>query len=193
MKRLIAVATAIALGAACTNSGLGGAQDTSPVTATGGGGTTPGALSCQWQGTWDMAKAFCGQIDLADPPTNYFSTYEQASLVITDSGNADGNCDVVFTWTTAGVCSETEEWEILYSDSETELNIRFGGITDCSPADCSFGPDDADACFIGGNINADAVPHQLEILQDGQIRVIGLLDYSVAPCNIGFMTEWRRQ
>lgn len=193
MKRLIAIAAAIALGCACTNSGLGQGQDTGPTPTTGVGNTTaPGPNSCSWVGTWNMAQAYCGNIDLADPPANYFEIYNQASMVITDSGNADGNCDVVFSWQTDSTCAETEEWEIISTDNDNKVRIRFGGISECNPSNCTFNVANDSGCMIGDRINAEPVTFDVEWLADDQVRISEMLDFSF-DCALGFLTEWRKQ
>jgi hypothetical protein len=192
MKRILVIAAALALGVACTNSGLGGGDitaDTSPVTGTTTGGT-PTGLTCAYQGTWDLAKAFCAGIDLAEEG-NFFERYTATSIVVTDSGSEDGTCDVVFNWQGPN-CAETEDWEFHTDGAADQLGVRFAGISACNPDSCTFESAD-DACLIGDRTNANVESFELETVQDGIFRLTGVLAHGYPECVLDFLTEWRRQ
>ena len=192
MKRILVIATALALGTACTRSGLGEGEvvgDTSPNTGTSTG-STPTGLVCAWEGTWDLAKAFCSQIDLAAEGT-FFDRYTATTMVITDTGNGDGNCDVTFHWE-GPACAETEIWEISGADAADQMSIRFTGITACNPDSCQFDASDDD-CLVGDRTDANVQSFDLDLLQAGQFRLTGLLDFSYPECVLDFITEWRIQ
>lgn len=186
--KLLTVAFALVLGAACTNSGLAdqvGTADSGPtLTAPAGGNTGPS--SCELEGSWSISKAWCGTFEI---DTDWFAVYPTTQLDITDSGNGDGSCNASFSWSNAQ-CAEEEDWEITGIDSDA-LHIRHGGIATCAPASCTFFGSD-DTCIEGDRTTADPVSYGLERLQATQIRITGLLADGYPQCTLDLTTEWTR-
>ena len=185
MKRLCGLATVIALGTACTNSGLSEPPitDTSPDTT----GTTP-TTSCEWIGTWNLSQAFCQSFDVT---SDWFAIYSETRLVIQE-GSAPGECAVSFQWS-GNQCTEEEEWTILSSDQDS-ISIRFGGIVSCSPNACEFWGGEGE-CLVGDRTQADPMDFELEIFQDGLVRIKGILALGYPSCSPGtnLTTQWSRE
>ncbi len=186
--KLCLAALAVAIGTACTNSGLAqqvGLTD-SGATGTATGGQT-GPTACTLEGDWAVTKAFCGTFEIDQ---DWFAVYPTTTMSITDTGAGDGSCAVAFAWSNAQ-CAEEEDWEITGTTNNT-VTIRFGGISSCQPDACTFFGSD-DTCSVGDRASADPVEFGLEILQPTQIRITGLLAQGYPQCTLDLVTEWQAQ
>lgn len=186
--RLAGVAAALALGAACTNSGLGGQTPTTGVPATGQptGGGSPGT-DCAYVGTWEVVEAKCGTFDIND---DWFAIYPTTTMEISDSGAGDGSCDVVFSWSNAS-CSEVETWEFT-AFSGGEVSVKFDGIDTCEPASCTFFGSDA-SCVEGDRQQGGTQSYGFESLSGSSFGTVGLLEWGYPQCTLDLAAEWSKQ
>jgi len=172
---------------ACTNSGLG----KNPT-----GDTGPDVADCPWEGEWELSSVKCGSgLDY----DKWFDSYADNTMEI--SAAEGGGCDVEFTWS-AAKCAEKEQWLFTpkYPEESTvqwsgETEWINQGISECSPASCSF---DTTAVGVGDSPCSEGDREKIEVLKvyvdmsvDNQITVEDLFDDADrADCPLGLVTTW---
>lgn len=183
--QLLAVAVAIGIGTACTNSGLG--QQVGTTAVTDSGTTTIPTAPVSLVGTWDVSAASCGTFGIDN---DWFAVYPQTTMDITDTGNGDGTYFITFRWSNSS-CAEVEQWEITETDA-TQMRILHSGITQCDPADCTFFPTD-ETCTVGARSQGQATEYEIEESTAGFFRIVGLLAQGYPQCTLDLKTEWTRR
>jgi hypothetical protein len=164
------------VGIGCTHSGLG------RTTSTGDTATTTAASDCPWVGTWKLDGVKCSTIEYAE----WFETYDGAEMEI--SQDPEGGC-AVETTLTGPECERVESWH-LAPPLGVDVEITFGGITDCSPNRCTF--DDGAIECKKGDLARDK-PESIRLDQTGEkLAATGLLEDTAGGCMIGLNTTWEK-
>jgi hypothetical protein len=174
----------------CTGTSTGAGTTTGGTVTMGTttGNTNPGGNQCRWEGTWQVNQAFCFSFDITN---DWNDVYADTVMTVSDDGSGSGNCAVVFEWV-GGQCTEQEEWTILYDLSDSKMEIRFHGIVSCNPDACEFWVDEG-PCLLGDRIAADPILHDVDVLQDGLIRISEILSAGYPSCSpADLVTQWAR-
>lgn len=187
LSRILAVAAlagALSVGFACTNSGLGlpddsASADTDPdVTApTGGGGDT-----CDHVGTWRLEKVQCGSFTVG----TWFDNYAEVTMTLADGADA---CDGTLSWS-GPECGEEEVFTADFT-AEGLVTVTEGGVTTCDPEGCTFGTIDGDACAVGAR--TEVLEVQVDTTTPGTLVFTGLGAHAYPNCTIDFVTTWAKQ
>jgi len=187
MYRLVLPAFLLAIGLACTNSGLGdaGTSDSDSDSDSDGGGV---GQQCKWAGDWLLTNVKCSSFDIDE----WFDKYETSRMVISDDGSGTGNCVVDFNWRAAqDACVESESWTMTVT-GPNDVDVLFGGITECNPDACVF-PNDAETCLIGDRSLATPMTFTFDDSAQGEILTAGLLAPAWEPCTLDLVTTWTLQ
>ena len=180
--------------ASCSNSGLG-KENTAD--------TGPDIVDCPWEGEWELIIVNCGA---SFAYSDWFLTYYDSGMEIARS--PDGGCDVTFSWS-SDVCAEEEQWSItpqypeLTEDQETstvpyngDARLTLGGISDCSPAECSFDPKDMDINEKPCEEGDRQVTLDIEVDDEttDQLTISGMFsDPGRTDCPLSLTTVWTRK
>jgi hypothetical protein len=172
---------------ACTNSGLGDAgvldSDSDSDSDDPGVGN-----QCKWSGDWLLTNVKCSSFDIDE----WFEKYATSRMVISDDGTGSGNCTVDFNWRASqDACVESETWTMTVT-GPNEVDILFGGITECSPSDCVF-PNDAETCLVGDRSLATPMSFTFDDSTQGEILTAGLLAPAWEQCTLDLVTTWTQQ
>lgn len=184
----LAIPTVLALiCVACTNSGLGDDAGLESDSDSDSDTINPGN-QCKWAGNWLLTNVKCSSFDIDE----WFETYSQSNMFINDDGSGSGNCIVDFNWQdTTASCAETERWTMTVTTAN-DVDVLFGGITECNPAACVF-PDDAESCLVGDRSLATPLSFTFDDSTPGQILTDGLLAPAWSQCTLDLVTTWTKQ
>lgn len=175
------VAGVLAIGVACTNSGLGMTQDTSQDSEAPGNDDDDKKGSCAWAGEWALTKVHCGAFEI----TSTFETlYEGATLKI-EAG--DDGCEMVAIWD-GGECRERERF--LVQSGEGDLEFESLGVANCNPDGCTL-PAKSTPCEQGDRAGASNV---LVTRSDAEtLSFTNFSNHAYPNCTIDFVTTWTKQ
>lgn len=169
----------VLVGATCTNSGLGKTDQTSGDTADE---PTGSASDCPWVGTWTLEGINCSTF----PYDDWYDDHDGATLVIAQ--DATSGCAVEATITGA-TCERTEDW-LFGPPVGTSVAVTLDGISNCSPAACTFAPSDT-ACSKGDLTKAEETLTIDE--SNGSMQAVGLITDTAAGCPLDVVTTWSKQ
>ena len=167
---------AMALLAACANSGLG---ETDADTDTD---TTPEG-TCPWVGTWTLSTITCGSI----PATEWFGPHTGATLDLSHA--AAGGCDAEMTLSGPS-CNRTEHWSFP-APTGPDVTVAFDGIATCQPNACLFEPYGT-PCAVGAIVGSAVV----EITVVGTAMSMTVPYTAIGPltdtvdCPLELTTDW---
>jgi len=143
-----------------------------------------GAQDCDWAGTWLMTQPRCD----AAAFSQWFDSYDTTTMVM--EHNITRGCDVTFTLSKVGACTETESWYVLEDLGNSTWNIDSKGIVECDPGACQFA--DADApCEVGARDNDVEV--QVNDAMDGVLDFTFLVAYAAPACDGALRLKFERQ
>ena len=95
---------------------------------------------CAFKGTWNLQTVRCGDDDIT---ADWFRVIDRTTLVLSDDGVG---CASESTNET-DACKETERGTMFATTGDT-WSVASQGIASCTPASCTFGPQDA-PCTLG--------------------------------------------
>lgn len=171
------LASVLAIGAACTNSGLGGTEDTGKdATGTSGGG------GCPWEGTWSLAEAACGSFLIG----NWEQTYSSVTLTATAG---DGGCALVVDWS-GDDCGESETMSVAPVTGGGPTEFTSSGITSCAADGCTFDNNDDVGCETGDRANTTTVA--VDDSTAGRLVFTGFAEHAWTSCTLDFVTTWNK-
>ena len=167
---------AMALLAACANSGLGQVDDDTDTDNAPEG-------TCPWVGTWTLTTITCGSI----PATEWFDSHSDATLDLTHA--AAGGCDALMTLSGPS-CTRTETWSFP-APTGSSVSVTFDGITSCVPNACLFEPYGT-SCAVGALAGTATVTTTLTGTTLSMVAPVGavgpLTDTVDCPLEVG--TDW---
>jgi len=146
--------------------------------------TFVGAQDCDWVGTWLMTQPRCD----ATAFNAWFDSYDTTTLIM--EHNVTRGCDVTFTLTKLGACTETESWYILEDPGAATWNIDSRGISTCDPEGCQFAVADG-PCEVGARDNDTEV--QVDDTMEGVLDFTFLATYAAPSCDGALRLKFERQ